>query len=150
MFVDRIWPKLAASHRNEARHLSPSALFQVRSPVVFRGCHAVLGLRSIADTAVSCYVGTGEIHSYIKGSNAALETPTGKLSREEYLKLGAKMAPNFKGLGSNERMEELPGDRTGHRDLVYKLFEAYEEERKALGAYDISGAVRYALTLLWS
>ena len=79
-----------------------------------------------------------EIHSYIKGSNAALESPLGRLSREDYLKLGAKMAPNFRGLASNERLEELPGDRTGHRDLVYNLFEAYEEERKAMGAYDIS------------
>jgi tetratricopeptide (TPR) repeat protein len=84
-----------------------------------------------------------EIHSYIKGSDAALKTSNGILSREEYLHLSQKMAPNFKGLSANESFRDLPGNRRGHRDLIYDLFQEYEFEKKKLQAYDISDAVSH-------
>jgi len=43
-----------------------------------------------------------EILSFIKGSNAALESDERRLSREEYLRLGAKMAPAFQGVRGSE------------------------------------------------
>ncbi len=82
-----------------------------------------------------------EIHSFIKGSTNALEKPEGKLTREEYLRLPAKRAPNFSGLSHGEKLEDLPGDRRGNRDLVYDLFMVYEAEKKKLGAYDIADLV---------
>ena len=78
-----------------------------------------------------------EIHSYIKGSSDALRRPNGRLTREEYNNLGAKMAPNFqKTLG-----DDTQGDRSHSRDFVYDLFERYEEEKSKLGGYDISDVV---------
>ena len=84
-----------------------------------------------------------EIQSYIKGSHLALEKAEGHLSREEYLKLPMKMAPNFKGLGQAETLEDLPADRRGTRDLLYDLYEAYESEMRRAGAYDISDVVHH-------
>ena len=78
-----------------------------------------------------------EIHSYIKGSSDALRRPNGRLTREEYNNLGAKMAPNFKKTLS----DDLQGDRSHSRDFVYDLFERYEEEKSKLGGYDISDVV---------
>jgi len=85
-----------------------------------------------------------EIHSYIKGSAEALRTPTGRLSRQEYNDLGAKMAPNFKRFLA----EDLPGDRSASRDLVYSLYEAYEKEKGAMRGYDISDVVFHIWTQL--
>ncbi|KAJ1486799.1 hypothetical protein T484DRAFT_1788627, partial [Baffinella frigidus] len=82
-----------------------------------------------------------EIHSYIKGSQMALLCPSGKLSREEYLKLPAKMAPAFQGLGAKESLDDLPGNKRGNRDLVYDLFELYEEHRLRLNAYDLPDVI---------
>jgi hypothetical protein len=69
-----------------------------------------------------------EILSVIKGSLASLEQPKGFLTQEAYL--------------------EVPPHRssaTGHhrRVQVYQLFLAYEREKKARGAYDMSDAVFY-------
>ena len=63
-----------------------------------------------------------EIQSYIKGSHLALAKEGGRLSREEYLKLPAKMAPNFKGLCKTETLEDMPAERKGTRDLLYDLY----------------------------
>ncbi len=112
-----LWPKIAARKREEAKQVSPWALFQ-------------------------------EIHSYIKGSYMALDRPSGMLSKEEYLKLPHKMAPNFKGLSTTETPDDLPGDRRGHRDLVYDLFTSYEEEKRKLDAYDISDLIHHIWTRL--
>lgn len=87
-----------------------------------------------------------EIHSYIKGSHLSLDRQSGYLSREEYLYLPTKMAPNFKGLTSNETIEDLPGDRKGTRDVIYDLFEEYEKEKRKLDAYDISDVIFH----IWS
>jgi len=72
-----------------------------------------------------------EIHSYIKGSAESLRSPNGRLSREEYNSLGAKMAPNF----NKSSQEDLPGDRSGCRDFVYDLYEQYEKEKRVLRVY---------------
>ncbi|EKX52227.1 hypothetical protein GUITHDRAFT_102129 [Guillardia theta CCMP2712] len=87
-----------------------------------------------------------EIMSYIKGSYLALDKPSGRLSREDYLFLGAKMAPNFKGLTAGDKVEHVPGDRRGHRDIIYDLYESYEEEKTSLGAYDLCDVVFH----IWS
>jgi ATP-dependent exoDNAse (exonuclease V) beta subunit len=84
-----------------------------------------------------------EILSYIKGSHLALAKETGRLSREEYLKLPTKMAPNFKGLSQTETLEDMPAERRGTRDLLYDLYEAYEYEKRRAGAYDISDVVHH-------
>eukprot|EP00961_Rhodomonas_salina_P075114 1008438-Rhodomonas_salina.9 len=52
-----------------------------------------------------------EIHSYIKGSAQALETPKGWLSRQEYLRLPAKMAPHFRSLARGDAIEDVPGSK---------------------------------------
>jgi superfamily I DNA/RNA helicase len=83
-----------------------------------------------------------EIHSYIKGSSNALRSVDGRLTRQEYNDLGAKMAPNFK----KTLAEDLPGDRSASRDFVFDLFLKYEEEKKMLGGYDISDVVFH----IWS
>lgn len=66
-----------------------------------------------------------EIHSYIKGSSAALRSPNGRLTRDRYAQLGAKMAPNSRF----------------NRDCIYSLYEQYEEAKLKLNAYDISDVV---------
>ena len=111
-FAARIWPKLRNS-------LSKSEQRNVSAASLFQ-----------------------EIHSYIKGSADALRTPNGRLSRQEYNDLGAKIAPNFKSFLA----EDLPGDRSASRDLVYTLYEAYEKEKGALRGYDISDVVFH----IWS
>jgi len=111
-FAARIWPKLRNS-------LSKSEQRNVSAASLFQ-----------------------EIHSYIKGSADALRTPNGRLSRQEYNDLGAKIAPNFKSFLA----EDLPGDRSASRDLVYTLYEAYEKEKAALRGYDISDVVFH----IWS
>eukprot|EP00960_Hanusia_phi_P018931 557842-Hanusia_phi.AAC.1 len=84
-----------------------------------------------------------EIHSYIKGSVQALKSPQGFLSREEYLHMPAKMAPNFKGLRANDALEDLPGDRRGSRDEIYSLFQMYEKEKRSLNMYDIADVTHH-------
>ncbi|EKX42080.1 hypothetical protein GUITHDRAFT_111932 [Guillardia theta CCMP2712] len=84
-----------------------------------------------------------EIHSYIKGSVKALRSSQGFLSREEYLHMPEKMAPNFKGLKASEAMEDLPGDRKGSRDVIYDLFQLYEKEKKRLNMYDIADVTHH-------
>jgi hypothetical protein len=83
-----------------------------------------------------------EIHSYIKGSAESLRSANGRLTRQEYNNLGAKMAPNF----IKSLMEDLPGDRSGSRDFVYDLYELYEREKSHIRGYDISDAVFH----IWS
>lgn len=38
-------------------------------------------------------------------------------------------------------MEDLPGNKRGTRDLVYDLFEVYEDLRRKLNAYDLSDVI---------
>jgi len=51
-----------------------------------------------------------EIKSFIKGSKEAVEKDCGYLEKEEYHKLGKKMAPHF----------------LGNRDVIYKIFQKYQ------------------------
>jgi len=85
-----------------------------------------------------------EIHSYIKGSAEAVRSDTGRLSREQYNALGAKMAPLFKSAS----LDDLPAAGRGCRHFVYSLFEAYEAEKEKLNGYDLSDAVHYIYTQL--
>jgi len=85
-----------------------------------------------------------EIHSYIKGSADAVRSKKGRLTREEYNALGVKMAPLFK----QSLLHDLPGDRSGSRDLVYDLFERYQCECKRLNGYDLSDVVFHIYTQL--
>ena len=112
VFRTRIWPKLCTT-------LSKTQVKNVSAASLFQ-----------------------EIHSYIKGSSNALRRVNGRLTREEYNELGAKMAPNFK----KTLAEDLPGDRSASRDFVFDLFLKYEEEKKMLGGYDISDVVFH----IWS
>ncbi|MEW5318036.1 MAG: hypothetical protein WDW38_009289 [Sanguina aurantia] len=57
-----------------------------------------------------------EICSYLKGSAEAVASPRGVLSREDYLSVGRKRAPNFS--------EET------RRQLVYPLFEIYQNLKR--------------------
>jgi ankyrin repeat protein len=112
IFRTRIWPKLCTT-------LSKTQVKNVSAASLFQ-----------------------EIHSYIKGSSNALRSIDGRLTREEYNELGAKMAPNFK----KTLAEDLPGDRSASRDFVFDLFLKYEEEKKMLGGYDVSDVVFH----IWS
>lgn len=102
-FVLKIWPKLTSSW-------SPMQCKQLSAASVFQ-----------------------EIHSYIKGSAAALRSPNGRLTRKDYNGLGKKMAPNFQ--------MSCDGAQEVDRDFVYGLYEQYEEAKKKLNAYDISDVV---------
>eukprot|EP01102_Stenamoeba_stenopodia_P012541 TRINITY_DN3978_c0_g1_i2.p1 TRINITY_DN3978_c0_g1~~TRINITY_DN3978_c0_g1_i2.p1 ORF type:complete len:1649 (-),score=507.99 TRINITY_DN3978_c0_g1_i2:45-4790(-) len=66
-----------------------------------------------------------EIMSYIKGSVEALETPTGYLSKRDYLELGSKRSP-------------LP---QGNRSEVYQIFLRYEIEKNYKKGYDLQDMV---------
>ncbi|XP_037004096.2 TPR and ankyrin repeat-containing protein 1 isoform X2 [Artibeus jamaicensis] len=61
-----------------------------------------------------------EIKSFLKGSFEALSSPQGKLTEEQYKKLGRKRCPNFKE------------DRTE----IYSLFCLYEQIRSQKGYFD--------------
>ncbi|XP_013405370.1 TPR and ankyrin repeat-containing protein 1 [Lingula anatina] len=61
-----------------------------------------------------------EIMSFIKGSVEALHTEKGELSREGYLELGQKRAPNF----------------SGDRNKVYDMFERYRQIKLTKGLFD--------------
>ena len=116
-FCEVLWPRMAGKARNKA------AVKALSASAVFQ-----------------------EIQSYIKGSARALDAPKGRLSRDEYLHLGQKMAPNFRGLAAGEAMSHVPGDVRGHRDLIYDLYEAYEEEKRAVNGFDLLDLVFH----IWS
>ncbi|XP_030407140.1 TPR and ankyrin repeat-containing protein 1 isoform X3 [Gopherus evgoodei] len=61
-----------------------------------------------------------EIKSFLKGSFEALSCPQGKLTEEEYKKLGRKRSPNFK----EDRSE------------IYRLFCLYQQIRSQRGYFD--------------
>uniref|UniRef100_A0A8C0GTY1 Tetratricopeptide repeat and ankyrin repeat containing 1 n=1 Tax=Chelonoidis abingdonii TaxID=106734 RepID=A0A8C0GTY1_CHEAB len=61
-----------------------------------------------------------EIKSFLKGSFEALSCPQGKLTEEEYKKLGRKRSPNFK----EDRSE------------IYRLFCVYQQIRSQRGYFD--------------
>ncbi|XP_018413297.1 PREDICTED: TPR and ankyrin repeat-containing protein 1 [Nanorana parkeri] len=61
-----------------------------------------------------------EIKSFLKGSFEALSCLQGRLSEEEYIKLGKKRAPNFQG----DRRE------------IYRLFCLYEQTKNSQGYFD--------------
>jgi hypothetical protein len=58
------------------------------------------------------------------------------------------MAPNFKGLSVGDSLSHVPGDLRGHRDVIYDLFEAYEDEKKALNGFDLLDLVFHIWTQL--
>jgi len=117
MFSEVMWPRIAAKARNKA------------------------ATKSLSPSSVF-----QEIQSYIKGSARSLNSPKGYLDRQEYLHLGAKMAPNFKGLAAGEDLTHVPGDLRGHRDVIYDLFEAYEDEKKNLNGFDVLDLVFHIWT----
>lgn len=116
-FCEVLWPKMTGKARHKA------------------------ALKALSPSAVF-----QEIQSYIKGSARALDAPKGRLSREEYLYLGQKMAPNFRGLSAGEALSHVPGDVRGHRDLIYDLYEAYEEEKRGMQGFDLLDLVFH----IWS
>ncbi|XP_056376348.1 TPR and ankyrin repeat-containing protein 1 isoform X3 [Hyla sarda] len=61
-----------------------------------------------------------EIKSFLKGSFEALSCCKGKLTEEEYIKLGKKRAPNFQG----------------DRKEIYRLFCLYEQMKTQFGYFD--------------
>lgn len=66
--------------------------------------------------------------SFIKGSIEALEVPTGRLTMQAYKSLSKKC-----------QLDERK------RELVYKLFERYEQMKRELGDYDIGDYVFHAI-----
>ena len=72
-----------------------------------------------------------EFASFIKGShNAVIETNSSKarcLSKEEYIDIGQKRAPDF--------------DR-GDREVIYELFKLYEKRKKEQYLFDEMDVVR--------
>ncbi|XP_071113489.1 TPR and ankyrin repeat-containing protein 1-like isoform X1 [Haliotis cracherodii] len=67
-----------------------------------------------------------EIMSFIKGSFEALLKPNGHLSKDEYIELGKKRAPNF----------------TGERDKVYELYLRYDHFKKQKFLFDEADLVQ--------
>ncbi|KAK3609568.1 hypothetical protein CHS0354_019581 [Potamilus streckersoni] len=61
-----------------------------------------------------------EIMSFIKGSFEALSKPCGYLSKEEYIEIGRKRAPNF----------------SGERDRIYEYFTHYDHFKKQNSLFD--------------
>ncbi|KAM4028227.1 TPR and ankyrin repeat-containing protein 1 [Anomaloglossus baeobatrachus] len=61
-----------------------------------------------------------EIKSFLKGSFEALGCKHGRLTEQEYIKLGRKRAPNFQG----------------DRKEIYRLFRMYEQIKCKLGYFD--------------
>ncbi|XP_075683080.1 TPR and ankyrin repeat-containing protein 1 [Rhinoderma darwinii] len=61
-----------------------------------------------------------EIKSFMKGSFEALSCQQGRLTEQEYIKLGKKRAPNFQG----------------DRKEIYRLFCLYEQIKSQLGYFD--------------
>ncbi|XP_077125441.1 TPR and ankyrin repeat-containing protein 1 [Ranitomeya variabilis] len=61
-----------------------------------------------------------EIKSFLKGSFEALGCPHGRLTEQEYIKLGRKRAPNFQG----------------DRKEIYRLFGLYEHIKHRHGYFD--------------
>ncbi|XP_060580921.1 TPR and ankyrin repeat-containing protein 1-like [Ruditapes philippinarum] len=66
-----------------------------------------------------------EIMSFIKGSYESLSSKTGYLSKEEYMELGRKRAPNF----------------SGQRDDIYDIFLLYEHYKKNHQMFDETDVV---------
>ena len=61
-----------------------------------------------------------EIKSFIKGSAEAFLNKTGFLTKDQYVQIGKKRAPNF----------------TGDREVIYSLFLAYQKKRSSLNYFD--------------
>ena len=61
-----------------------------------------------------------EIKSFIKGSAEAFLNETGFLTKDQYVQIGKKRAPNF----------------TGDREVIYNLFLAYRKKRSSLNYFD--------------
>ncbi|XP_053381233.1 TPR and ankyrin repeat-containing protein 1-like [Mercenaria mercenaria] len=67
-----------------------------------------------------------EIMSFIKGSYESLAKPNGCLSKDEYIDLGRKRAPNF----------------SGEREEIYDIFVLYEHKKKQSRMFDETDVVR--------
>ena len=61
-----------------------------------------------------------EIKSFIKGSAEAFLNEAGFLTKDQYVQIGKKRAPNF----------------TGDREVIYNLFLAYQKKRSSLNYFD--------------
>jgi len=66
-----------------------------------------------------------EIVTFLKGSKAALESPTGYLAEDDYLSLADKIAPIF----SSKRKD------------IYQLFLFYQQTLTAIHGYDLTDAL---------
>ena len=67
-----------------------------------------------------------EIMSFIQGSFEALSKPSGYLSKEEYLVLGRKRAPNF----------------SGEREHIYDIFKRYDHFKRQRFLFDETDLVQ--------
>ncbi|XP_061181485.1 TPR and ankyrin repeat-containing protein 1-like [Saccostrea echinata] len=67
-----------------------------------------------------------EIMSFIRGSFEALSKPTGYLSKQEYLDLGRKRAPNF----------------SGEREHIYEIFRKYDHFKSQKFLFDETDLVQ--------
>uniref|UniRef100_K1PIT9 Lupus brain antigen 1-like protein n=1 Tax=Magallana gigas TaxID=29159 RepID=K1PIT9_MAGGI len=67
-----------------------------------------------------------EIMSFIRGSFEALSKPSGYLSKEEYLDLGRKRAPNF----------------SGEREQIYDIFKKYDHFKRQKFLFDETDLVQ--------
>lgn len=67
-----------------------------------------------------------EIMSFIRGSFEALSKPSGYLSKEKYLDLGRKRAPNF----------------SGEREHIYEIFKKYDHFKRQKFLFDETDLVQ--------
>ena len=72
-----------------------------------------------------------EIYSYIKGSMEIIlsQTKTGYLTKEQYIEIGRKKAPNFKG----------------NREEIYEIFEAYQQYIQRKRLYDLNDVIFHCI-----
>lgn len=99
-------------------------------PAFYSGLLSIAGLSPVEAKGLEASLVYAEINSYIKGSALALETEAGHLSLREYLELGRKLASNF-------------GESSVKRELVYRVYEAYERRKRSLGAHDQMDFIRH-------
>ena len=112
----------------------PEAAFAGLGPKELREAAAGPALQqAVRKCALKPSVVFREIVSFIKGSSAALDAAGGRLSRDEYLALGRKMAPTFDRSDGDDAAD-------GGRAEVWEYFLRYEAWKAAYGAYDVMDA----------
>ena len=121
-------------HRGRCGGEKPEAAFAGLGPKELREAAAGPALQqAVRKCALKPSVVFREIVSFIKGSSAALDAAGGRLSRDEYLALGRKMAPTFDRSDGDDAAD-------GGRAEVWEYFLRYEAWKAAYGAYDVMDA----------